>query len=70
MDGIAKTLIIGGTVLIAGGLFWHFTGGKIPFGQLPGDIRFETQNTKVFIPITTSILLSLVLSILLYIFRK
>lgn len=70
MDSIGKTLIIVGIVLVVAGLFWHFTGGKIPLGRLPGDIRIESENTKVFIPVTTSILLSIVLSLLLYFFRK
>lgn len=70
MDSIGKTLIIIGLVLVVAGLLWHFTGGKIPLGRLPGDIRIESENTKVFIPVTTSILLSIILSLLLYFFRK
>lgn len=70
MDSIAKNLIIIGAILVAAGVIWHVTGGKIPLGRLPGDLRFETSNTKVFIPLTTSILLSLVLSFILYFFRK
>lgn len=70
MDSIGKTLILIGIVLIAAGLLWHFTGGKIPLGRLPGDIRFESQNSKVFIPVTSSILISIFLSLILYFFRK
>jgi hypothetical protein len=70
MDAIAKNLIIVGALLILGGLVWHFTGGKIPLGKLPGDIRIESGNSKIFIPITTSILLSLILSLLASLFRK
>lgn len=70
MDLISKTLIILGVALVVAGLVWHFTGGNIPFGKLPGDIRIENENSKVFIPITSSILLSLILSALFYFFRK
>lgn len=70
MDSIGKTLILIGVVLVLAGLLWHFTGGRIPFGRLPGDIRFESQNSKVFIPVTSSILLSIFLSLILYFFRK
>ncbi|MFP5384821.1 MAG: DUF2905 domain-containing protein [Bacteriovoracia bacterium] len=70
MDSIAKTLLIIGGFFILSGLVWHFSGGKIPLGRLPGDIRIETGNGKVFIPITTSLLLSALLSLLAYIFKK
>lgn len=70
MNPVSKTLIIIGIVLIVSGLFWQFSGGKIPLGRLPGDIRIETENSKVFIPITTSLLLSALLSLIMYLFRK
>lgn len=70
MDSIAKTLIIVGLVLVVSGVVWHVTGGKIPVGRLPGDIRIESEHTKIFIPITTSILVSAILSAILYFFRK
>ena len=70
MNPVSKTLIIIGVVLIVSGLLWHFSGGKIPLGRLPGDIRIESENTKIFIPITTSLLLSALLSLIMYFFRK
>lgn len=70
MDSTSKILVVLGALLVIAGLLWHFTGGNIPFGKLPGDIRIEKENTKVFIPITSSILLSLVLSALLWLLRK
>lgn len=70
MDSISKTLILLGAVLIGSGLLWYFTGGKIPFGKLPGDIRIETGAVKFYFPLTTSILLSALVSFLLYLFRK
>jgi Protein of unknown function (DUF2905) len=70
MDSISKTLIILGIFLIISGIIWHFSGGRIPLFRLPGDIRIENENTKIFIPITTSLLISAVLSLIAYFFRK
>jgi hypothetical protein len=70
MDNISKTLIVLGCVLIVFGLVWHFTGGKIPLGNLPGDIKIENDNTKIYVPITTSIILSGILSLILYLIKK
>ncbi len=70
MNSLSKTLIILGCMLIVSGLIWHFTNGKIPLGKLPGDFRYESEHTKIYVPITTSILLSIVLSLIAYLFRK
>ena len=70
MNALSKTLIILGCVLIVAGLLWHFTNGRIPLGRLPGDFRYESENTKIYVPITTSIVLSVLLSLLAYLFRK
>lgn len=70
MDNISKTLIgLGVFFILAGGL-WYLTGGKIPLGKLPGDIRIETENTKFYFPITTSLIISALLSLIAYLFRK
>lgn len=70
MDAISRSLILIGVLFIFGGLFWYWSGGKIPLGKLPGDIHIETQNSKIYIPITTSLILSGVLSLLAWLFRK
>lgn len=70
MSPIAKTLIITGCVFIVSGLIWHFSNGKIPFGRLPGDIRIENENTKIYIPITSMLILSAIFSLISYFFRK
>jgi hypothetical protein len=67
---MGKILIITGIVLIVIGLFFTF-GGKIPFlGKLPGDIIINKKNFTFYFPITTSIVLSIILSIIFYIFIK
>ena len=67
---MGKILIIVGLVLIVAGLLLQYSN-KIPFlGKLPGDIRIEKENLKVYIPITASILLSIILTIILYLVNK
>ncbi len=63
-------LIIGVVVAIIGAAIW-LLGDKLHwFGNLPGDVRVERENFKFYFPVTTMILLSIVLSVLLWIFRR
>ena len=63
-------LIIGAGVSIAVvGLIVYF-GGFSWFGRLPGDIRYQGENTRVFIPITSMILASAVLTLLVNLLRR
>jgi hypothetical protein len=64
-----RTLIYLGLVLILAGLLWPWLG-KIPLGRLPGDIIIDRPGLKVYIPITTMILVSLVVSLIAWLFRK
>lgn len=64
-----KTLIIAGLLLLVVGLLWPWLG-KLPFGRLPGDIVVERDNFRFYFPLTTGVLVSLVLSLLLWLFRK
>jgi uncharacterized membrane protein YidH (DUF202 family) len=54
--------VVVGLLVMAGGLNW--------FGRLPGDIRYERGNTRVYIPITTMVLLSLLLTLVSYVIRR
>ena len=69
---VGKFLVIAGLVLIiTGGLV--YAGGRFGFfglGRLPGDIRMEGENVRVYIPIATSILLSIILTAVLYIISR
>ena len=69
---IGKVLVISGLVIVALGTLLYFGGGRFFsfMGRLPGDIRYESENTRVFFPITTSILISIVLSLLLYLISR
>jgi hypothetical protein len=68
MSATARILISLGLFLVVAGFAWEFRD-KLPFlkwiGHLPGDISYSSGNTRVFIPITTSILLSLFVSVVL-----
>lgn len=64
-----RVLIVAGIVLLVVGILWPWLG-KLGLGRLPGDIVIERDNTRIYFPITTSILISVLLSILLWLFRK
>lgn len=64
---IGKLLVVFGVVLIvAGGLLWF--GARLPLrlGRLPGDIVYQGRHTVFYFPLVTSLLLSLVLTVLLW----
>ena len=70
MREIGKFLIVIGVVIVLVGLvFW---GGLAPkwLGRLPGDIRIERGNSAFYFPIVTCIIISIVLSLLLSLFRR
>jgi hypothetical protein len=64
-DSLGKMLIVFGLgIVLVGGLL--LLGGKVPFlGNLPGDLSFGSGNTRVYIPIATSIVVSIVLTVVL-----
>jgi len=57
----AKALIVMGAAFIVAGLVW-FAAGRLGLGHLPGDIVIERGNFKLYLPLGTSILISLVLT--------
>ena len=70
-NNITRTLLMVGIVLIVLAFVYHFFGDKLSWlGRLPGDIRYEGKNTKVYFPITTMILLSVVFSVVMNLIRK
>lgn len=66
---MAKWLIILGIVLILAGLAWPWLS-RLGLGHLPGDIHIERKGFSFHFPITSSIVVSLVLSLLFWMFRK
>lgn len=67
---LGKLLIFAGVLILAVGVLFVF-GDKIPFlGKLPGDIIIKKKNFTFYFPIVTSILLSIIISLIFYLFRK
>lgn len=64
-----RILIILGAALLAAGILWPWLS-KFPFGRLPGDINIVREGFSFHFPITTGIVISVVISILLWIFRR
>jgi hypothetical protein len=70
MPAMAKMLIVTGIILVALGVFFIFAD-KIPYlGRLPGDIYIKREKVSFYFPITTSIIISIILTIIFSIFRK
>ena len=64
-----RALIVAGLIAVAAGLFWPWLS-KLPIGRLPGDILIDRPGMKVFIPLTTGIVLSLLISLVLWLLRR
>ncbi len=62
---MARFLIFLGLALVVSGLLWP-TLAKLGIGRLPGDIAFTRGNTTIYVPIMTSIILSIVLNVVLW----
>lgn len=64
-----KTLILIGIAVVVVGLFWPWLA-KLPLGRLPGDIIIDRPGFKVYIPITTMVIISIVLTVISWFLRK
>lgn len=69
VDTMNRILIIAGVLLIVAGLAWRWLMG-MGLGRLPGDIVFHRGNTTFYFPVVTCIVVSVVLSLLVWIFRR
>jgi len=71
MSGLGRVLIVTGALLMAlGVIFVLRERSSIPLGRLPGDFTWRGKNTVVFFPLATSILLSILLSLVLYLISR
>jgi Protein of unknown function (DUF2905) len=67
MTDLGKVLIAGGLILlVAGGVLSLLGRSGIPLGRLPGDFLYRGKTTTIYFPLATSLLLSVVLSVVLY----
>jgi ribose/xylose/arabinose/galactoside ABC-type transport system permease subunit len=69
MPTIPRILITIGVVLIVVGLAWPWIQ-RLGLGRLPGDIVIERENFRLYFPITTSILISVLLTLIFWFMRK
>lgn len=71
MQAAGKILILTGGIVALVGILLVLFGNKMNWlGNLPGDIKIEKENFRLYFPVTTMILLSVVLTIVLWIIRK
>jgi hypothetical protein len=66
---LARWLIILGVVLIVAGLLWPWLT-RLGLGRLPGEIVIEREGFRLYIPLATSLLISLVLSLILWLLNR
>lgn len=64
-----RALIVLGLVLVAAGLAWPWLS-RLGLGRLPGDIRIETESGGFYFPIVTCLVISVVLSLILWLLRR
>jgi len=70
-EALGRWLIILGLTVLAVGAILQFAPWLISwFGRLPGDIRVETGRSRIFVPVTSMIIVSIVLSLLINWFRR
>jgi Protein of unknown function (DUF2905) len=66
---MARWLIILGVLLILVGVLWPWLS-RVGLGRLPGDIVIERDNFRIYIPVATSIVISVVLSLILWLLNR
>lgn len=68
---MAKWFMISGALLLAVGVILHFAPWMFNwFGRLPGDIRIESERGKIFFPVTSMLIISIILSIIINLFKR
>ncbi len=71
MTQLGKILIVSGLILVIAGVAFLYAGDKLKwFGNLPGDIKIVRENVRFYFPVTTMIIISVLLSLLLWLIRK
>jgi hypothetical protein len=71
MQQAGKVIITTGIILVVAGLIIYFAGNRFAwFGHLPGDIRIEKENMRLYFPITTMLILSILVSVVFWLIKK
>ena len=69
LEAIGKLLLIGGSLIVAVGLFL-LLAGRLGLGRLPGDIIIERENFAFYFPLATMLILSVILTVVLNLLRR
>ncbi|MFA8435769.1 MAG: DUF2905 domain-containing protein [Marinifilaceae bacterium] len=71
MQHIGKYLIGAGILLLVIGIVLYFSGNKLNWlGNLPGDFKFKSGNVQIYFPLTTIVIITIVLNLILWLIRK
>ena len=71
MGDLGKLLLIVGVVIVLVGVVLLVAGRfNLPLGRLPGDFTYRGKNTVIYFPLATSLLLSLLISVILYLISR
>jgi hypothetical protein len=71
MSELGKLLLVAGALLMVGGLVLILLGrAHVPLGRLPGDITYRGKNTTVYFPLASSIIVSVLLTLILYVIGR
>jgi hypothetical protein len=70
MSPLAKFLVIAGAVMVVAGLVVHLLPSGFPLGRLPGDIRVERPGFRFYFPLTSSVLVSAVITLVLWLVSR
>lgn len=69
--GVGKYIIFAGLMIVVVGLVVYFFGNKLHWiGRLPGDIRIERENFRFYFPLTTMILISVLLTVIVNVVKR
>jgi len=66
---VSRLLVTLGIILLLAGLLWPWLS-RLGLGRLPGDILIERENFRFYFPLTTSLIISVLLALLLWLLRK
>ena len=68
---LGKLLVVAGAILMVAGLLFLLAGRfNLPLGRLPGDFTYRGKNTVIYFPLASSLLLSVIISLILYVISR
>ena len=70
MQELGKTLFVIGLLITVAGFYLWKIGGRLPFGKLPGDIAIQKENFSFYFPLTTCVLISVILTLIMWLLKK